>query len=79
MLQAFHNAYTVRHRHVQWRIQESGKEGAKPKGGGTWPGAHTAEGAECQNVFFRLRCWQPLPAENHLLHNAVAQEGIEGR
>ena len=26
---------------------------------------------------FFLRCWQPLPAENHLLHNGVAQVGIE--
>ena len=25
-----------------------------------------------------MRCWQPLPVENHLLHNEVAQIGIEG-
>ena len=28
--------------------------------------------------FFRMRYWQPLPVENHLLHNEVAQVGIEG-
>ena len=47
-----------------------------PRGGGTWPGAHTAEGAVCEIVVF-LRCWQPVPAENHLLHNGVAKVGIE--
>ena len=36
----------------QWRIQESGKGGATPKGGGTWPGAHTAEGGGMSEYFF---------------------------
>ena len=28
--------------------------------------------------FFHMRYWQPLPVENHLLHNEVAQLRIEG-
>ena len=42
-----------------------------------WPGAHTTEGGGHVKIFFRTRCWQPLPVENHLLRNGVAQEGIE--
>ena len=60
----------------QWLTQESGK-GGQAQGGSTWPGEHTAEGGGMLKYFFRMHCWQPLPVENHLLHNEVAQVGIE--
>ena len=54
------------------------KGGAKPKGAAPSQGRTLPRGAASQNTFFRLRCWQPLPAENHLLRNEVAEVGIEG-
>ena len=52
------------------------KRGAKPKG------RHLARGAHCRGggiskYFFHMRCWQPLPVDNHVLHNEVSQVVIE--
>ena len=58
-------------------VSRNREKGGHAQGGGTWPGAHTAEGRHVKMFFFSLRCWQPLSAENHLLHNGVAQVGIE--
>ena len=46
--------------------------------GGPRPRGAAPGGGGMSKYFFRMPRWQPLPVENHLLHNEVAQIGIEG-
>ena len=48
------------------------KRGGKPKGAA--PGQGRTLPAR-QNTLFRMCCWQPLPVENHLVHNLLARVG----
>ena len=47
-------------------FQESGKEGAKPKGSAPGQGRTLPRGRRVKILLFRMRCWQPLPVKNHL-------------
>ena len=64
-------------RPIQWRIQDSGKGGAMPKGGGTWVGAHIAEGRHVKKKTFAYALPATAACRESLLHNEVAQVGIE--
>ena len=67
----FHVPFTLTH------ASSSGVYRNQEKGGHAKGGRHLARGG-MSKYFFGMRWWQPLPVENHFLHNEVAQIGIEG-